>query len=123
MTAPFQRPFGTRWTVTPTVHSDRKNVFAFVGDTGAYQVGTLVSGSKTSLDRFEADGRLIAASPRMLAALKLANGMLKEWERRADDEDDAQATFNAFIGGEDCAECWATIRSAIKEAEATDASA
>jgi hypothetical protein len=52
----------TRWAIEPTVHCDRKNIFAFAGEHGAYHVGTLVSGSKSKLDRFEAAARLIAAA-------------------------------------------------------------
>jgi hypothetical protein len=53
----------TRWAVESTVHTDRKNIFAFASEHGAYHVGTLISGSKSNLDRFDADARLIAAAP------------------------------------------------------------
>lgn len=68
----------THWSVTPTVHSDRKNIFAFAGENGAYQVGTLVSGSKTKLDRFDADARLIEKAPQLYAHLQRLASLIEE---------------------------------------------
>jgi hypothetical protein len=56
------------WQVNATVHCDRKNIFG-LNPTAAFHVGTLVSGSKSKLDLFEANARLIAAAPELYEAL------------------------------------------------------
>lgn len=56
------------WTINPTVHADRRNIFA-VGDQ-PFHIGTLVSGSRTKLATLDANARLIAAAPDLLEALK-----------------------------------------------------
>jgi hypothetical protein len=49
------------WHITQTVHIGRKNIFG-MGDR-PYHVGTLISGSKSKLDLFDANAALIGAAP------------------------------------------------------------
>jgi hypothetical protein len=55
------------WTVQATVHADRKNIFSL--EQPAFHVGTIVSGSKSKLDVFDANAQLIGAAPDLHAAL------------------------------------------------------
>lgn len=50
--------------VADTVRSDRKDIFSF-SPTDQHHVGTLVSGSRKYLDRFERQVALIRRSPEM----------------------------------------------------------
>lgn len=57
--------------VTDTAHPDQKNIFAFPPGT-PYHVGTIISGSRSKLHRFEANIFLIRRAPAMRLALDLA---------------------------------------------------
>ena len=63
------------WEVTDTVYADRKNIFAF-DPVVPYHVGTIISGSRSQLGRFDADVALIRAAPAMRIALDCAAELL-----------------------------------------------
>lgn len=69
------------WEIVPTVHSDRYNIFA-TDPIYSYHIGTLISGSRRGLIQLRANLRLIAASPDLFAALRLA---LDYFEAQEDD--------------------------------------
>jgi len=56
------------WLVTDTVRTDRKDIFSFSSESKHY-VGTLISGSRIYIERFEKDISLIKRSPEMKALL------------------------------------------------------
>jgi hypothetical protein len=58
------------WEIVPTVQSDRKNIFS-TRKGNEYHIGTLISGSRSSLRVFRANTRLIAAAPDLLEAAEL----------------------------------------------------
>lgn len=58
-----------KWQITDTVCSTRKNLFCVDPNSG-YHVGTIVSGSRSRLDRFERSLALIRAAPEMLYVLE-----------------------------------------------------
>ena len=65
------------WEVTDTVYADRKNIFTFE-PAAPYHVGTIISGSRSQLGRFEADVALIRAAPAMQKALGCAVSLLRD---------------------------------------------
>lgn len=69
------------WQVNATVHVDRRNIFG-LHPTAAFHVGTLVSGSKSKLDIFETNARLIAAAPDhalICYAMCVSDATWEEW--------------------------------------------
>lgn len=56
------------WCVTDTVYSDRKNLFC-LAPTNEFHIGTLVSGSRSQLARFESALPLIRHAPDMAILL------------------------------------------------------
>ncbi len=64
-----------QWIVTHTVHANRRNVFSF-GEAEAYHVGTIISGSRSKLVRFDGDVQLIAAAPELKELLEEAVKLL-----------------------------------------------
>ena len=57
------------WLVADTVRTDRKDIFCFVeGD--QHHVGTIISGSRKYLQRFETEISLIRRSPEMKRLLQ-----------------------------------------------------
>lgn len=56
------------WLVADTIRSDRKDIFCLTGPDQRH-VGTIISGSRTYLGRFERDVTLIRKSPDMQSVL------------------------------------------------------
>jgi hypothetical protein len=52
------------WRVTHTVHRDRKNLFC-LAPRAEHHIGTIISGSKGGIERFEGTVRVIEAAPDM----------------------------------------------------------
>ena len=57
------------WIIADTVRTDRKDIFSLWDDDPRH-IGTLISGSRTYLQRFERDVSLIRKSPDMRAILE-----------------------------------------------------
>jgi len=57
------------WLVADTVRTDRKDIFCFAED-NQHHVGTIISGSRKYLERFEAEISLIRRSPEMRSILQ-----------------------------------------------------
>lgn len=66
------------WRATPTVHSNRRNLFN-MGRQAESHIATLVSGSSAELQRFDAYVSIIEASPEMLENLHQALLLLDEY--------------------------------------------
>ena len=58
------------WLVADTVRTDRKDIFCLVEGI-QHHVGTIISGSRRYLQRFEAEVALIRRSPEMKSFLQL----------------------------------------------------
>ena len=71
------------WLVADTVRTDRKDLFCLWGDDPRH-IGTLISGSRTYLQRFERDVSLIRKSPDMRAILE---ELVEELSRNSLDEE------------------------------------
>jgi hypothetical protein len=67
------------WEVTDTVHPDRKNLFC-MSPGREHHVGTIVSGSRSKLDRFEDEVRLISVAPQMRDVLQETLALLDGFE-------------------------------------------
>lgn len=52
------------WLVADTVRTDRKDIFCFA-EGNQHHVGTIISGSRKYLERFESEVSLIRRSPEM----------------------------------------------------------
>ncbi len=70
-----KHPFAP-WCITDTVYSDRKNIFC-LAENSEFHIGTLVSGSRDQLDRFEATLPLIRHAPDLAHALSVVVALLK----------------------------------------------
>ena len=57
------------WLVADTVRTDRKDIFCFV-EGNQHHVGTIISGSRRYLERFETEVSLIRRSPEMKSILQ-----------------------------------------------------
>jgi len=57
------------WLVADTVRTDRKDIFCFA-DGDQHHVGTIISGSRKYLERFETEVSLIRRSPEMKSILQ-----------------------------------------------------
>jgi hypothetical protein len=68
-----------KWQITDTVSSTRKNLFSIDPQSG-YHVGTIISGSRSKLDRFERSLTLIRAAPDMLYVLDTVAASLRAGE-------------------------------------------
>lgn len=73
------------WQITDTVCSTRKNLFSVDPHSG-YHVGTIISGSRSKIDRFERCLRLIRAAPEMFYALETLAASLRAGEELEADE-------------------------------------
>lgn len=71
-----------RWLVADTVRTDRKDIFCLWGADPRH-IGTLTSGSRTYLERFERDISLIRKSPDMRLILE---HLVEELNRNSLDE-------------------------------------
>lgn len=57
----FTTPTGG-WRITDTVHHDRRNIFDLSVPGQEYHVGTLVSGSRSKIERFQRAGDLMVTA-------------------------------------------------------------
>lgn len=64
------------WCITDTVYSDRKNIFC-LAENSEFHIGTLVSGSRSRLDRFESTLPLIRHAPDLAHSLSDIVALLK----------------------------------------------
>ena len=64
------------WRITDTVHHDRKNLFCLAPE-HEHHIGTIVSGSLSKLERFEASLAVIRVAPEMFVQLKRTLDLLK----------------------------------------------
>ncbi len=67
------------WQITDTVCSTRKNLFS-IDPLHGYHVGTIISGSRSKIDRFERSLALIRAAPEMLYVLEVVAASLRAGE-------------------------------------------
>ncbi len=74
----LQVPYG-KWQVTDTVSSTRKNLFCIEPNNG-FHIGTIVSGSRSRLDRFEHSLSMMCAVPEMLYVLETIAASLRAGE-------------------------------------------
>jgi hypothetical protein len=79
------------WKVTPTVHTNRRNLFSLARQTECH-IATIVSGSSSEIDRFDAYLSVIEASPDMLEVLLQTLRLLDEYAFVENSR--AQATAN-----------------------------
>jgi hypothetical protein len=87
------------WEVTDTVYADRKNIFA-LGVEVPYHVGTIISGSRSKLARFETDVGFIRTAPAMRAVLGSAANLLCDERIRGDvDLIELRSVIQALLRG------------------------
>jgi hypothetical protein len=65
-----------KWQVTDTVLSDRKNLFCMSHDSG-FHIATIVSGSRSQLNRFEDSLVLMRAAPEMYRTLQMVREVIE----------------------------------------------
>lgn len=64
----YKAPVAGPWQITDTVHPDRKNLFC-LAPRREHHIGTIVSGSRTKLERFGQALQVIEAAPEMCVLL------------------------------------------------------